>query len=125
MGRALPLNVLPLSVATQKGIRHTVFEWLKILYTFLIFIFSFHCLFKAKWSIVNGTMYKVGRILWINQTEGIPCFAILKAIYVPEQQLEDMVFLVHQLETLLSLLNEPLVLRITTVFTLHLCTYVL
>ena len=44
-------------------------------------------------------MYKVGCILWINQTEGIPCFAILKAIYVPEQQLEDIVFLVHQLET--------------------------
>ena len=50
MGRALPLNVLQLSVATQKGIRHTVFEWLKMLYTFLIF--SFPCLFKAQSGVL-------------------------------------------------------------------------
>ncbi len=38
-------------------------------------------------------------MLWISQDEGIPCFAALKAIYVPEQQLHHMLFLVHQLET--------------------------
>lgn len=44
-------------------------------------------------------MYKLGCILWIKQEEGIPCFASLKQIFVPEQRIENMVFMVHQLRT--------------------------
>ena len=37
--------------------------------------------------------------MWIKDHEGMPCFAMIKEIYVPERDMKNILFLVHQLET--------------------------